>query len=317
MIEFEAQASNRLVRQIAHLERLVGQCERLCQNQAILSDKITAQSFRSFAHSCTVLDSSTSLFDAEQSDALINAAELETPLSTEGLLDVVRRITGVEEIGFREKPASFSGVLGEQKKEMRVFPAVSQFIVGQRTNEILEWVNAELEQDTYHPLIVIGAFHLLLLQTSPFTAANHRLALFYLRSLLIAEGYQFIGFVDFAKQFHRRRNQYFQALRQAEKTACSSWASLNAWLEFFLDSLTASCSELVSTLDKSVDDRRLTEVQRKIVEVVRENGPVSRDAIATETGINVSTVKYNLGVLSERGHLKRQGGGRSTSYLIN
>lgn len=317
MIEFDAQASKRLVRQIGKLERLAGQCDRLVQNQALLSDKITEQSYRSFVNSCMALDASTSLIDSAHSQALLEAQKSQIEFSSSGLLNLVRELTGDSNIELREKPASFTGAVGEERKEMRVFPAASQFIVGQRTDEVLEWLSAELEQETYHPLIIIGTFYLLLLQTSPFTSANHRLALFCIKYLLLSEGYEFIRYVDFAKQFVRRRNQYFQALRQAEKSALSNWGTLNAWLEFFLESLTIACSELLDSLDKSVDDLRLTDVQKQIVEVVRENGPVSRDTIASKTGINVSTIKYNLGVLSERGHLRRQGGGRSTSYLIN
>jgi Fic family protein len=197
-----------------------------------------------------------------------------------------------------------------------VFPTVSSFLLEQRLGELLEWTRHELAEGAYHPLFVAGVFHLVFLQIHPFPVANHRLAITLLWRLLDAHGYSFVRYNHFAAEFSRRQKQYFAALRQAEKTALGSWATVNVWLEFFLDSVLQTSETLLHRAEHTVNLSQLTSVQRKIIDVVKTNGSVTRERIVTETGINLSTIKYNLSVLASRGHLKRDGGGRTTSYRV-
>lgn len=90
----------------------------------------------------------------------------------------------------------------------------------------------------------------------------------------------------------------------------------NIWLETFLDCLLDSSQRLISVGEQRAEGLRLTAVQKQIIGVVRSYGSATRERIATESGINLSTVKYNLSVLATRGHLKREGGGRTTSYRL-
>ena len=197
-----------------------------------------------------------------------------------------------------------------------IFPTVSPFLVEQRLEELLEWARHELEDGQFHPLFVIGTFHLLFLQIHPFPTANHRLALILLWRLLDAHGYSYVRYSHFAPEIASRSKQYFAALRQAEKTAYGNWSTLNIWLEFFLDMLVLASQNLLTLTERTVSSARLSSVQRRIIDVIKSSGSATREKIVTETGINLSTVKYNLSVLASRGHLKRDGGGRSTSYRL-
>lgn len=205
--------------------------------------------------------------------------------------------------------------LGTQGDEV-VFPTVSPFLIEQRVTELMEWARHELEEGNFHPLFIIGTFHLLFLQIHPFSTANHRLALLLLWRLLDAHGYGFVRYSHFAPEMNDRSRQYFSALRQAERTACGNWSTLNIWLELFLDTLILASNRLMDVSERHVSSSRLTSVQRKIIDVIKSNGTATREKIVNETGINLSTVKYNLSVLASKGHLKRDGGGRTTSYRV-
>lgn len=250
--------------------------------------------------------------------ALLKAHSEDTDWSLEGIVKLYSAIspsgteTNIDSI-LRSKATYFFAPALNGSDEM-VFQTVAPFLIRRRTEQLLAWLEQELESESQHPLIVIGCFHLLFLQIHPFPAANHRLSLTLLWKLLVENGYDFVAFEPLARQFSERSAQYFSALRQAEKTAGNTWSSINIWLEFFVESLLACATSLIQQSERRAQHAGLTPVQKQIVDVVKNYGSVSREAIVSETGINLSTVKYNLSVLSERGHLTREGGGRSTSY---
>jgi Fic family protein len=198
----------------------------------------------------------------------------------------------------------------------RIFESVSSFLINERFSDLVSWVSQELEDDRFHPLYVIGTFHLLFLQIQPYQTANHQLCLAIVWHLLNKNGYSFFEYSHFAPTLLTKSEEYFNALRQAEKTAYGTWATLNVWLEFFLEVLLESNAVLSDTRQRLVGHYRLTPVQKQILQVVKTYGSATRERIARETGINVSTVKYNLSVLYSNGQLKREGGGRSTSYTV-
>lgn len=207
------------------------------------------------------------------------------------------------------------GYLLTPEKEI-VFPTVSAFILEDRLGELTRWTHAELRAGLFHPLLVLGVFYLLFLQTSPFKSDNHRIAQLLLWKLLLHEGYSFVRLAHFSPYFLAHRGRYANSLRRAEKSAYQgNWSSLGIWIEFYLETLCHSAAKALRLCETQLDLSRLSTVQKQILGVVRDHGSATRERIATETGINLSTVKYNLSVLSSKGHLKRQGGGRTTSYL--
>jgi len=198
-----------------------------------------------------------------------------------------------------------------------LFPTVQPFLIEQRLQDLLEWLAQELKDGRLHPLLVIGCFHLLLLQISPYARFNHTVALLSVAELLQRSGFTALARRPVASQLLRCRTRYGRSLKQAEKTAASSWATLNVWLEFFLAAIGACVEEAVATELEAADFSLLTPTQQSIVEAVRLLGSATREQIADSSGVNVSTVKYNLGVLLEKKVLQRYGRGRTTNYQVS
>ncbi len=351
MRPLEMKTSPKLVQQVAAIERFAGAWDRLALSEAVASESLMRGSLRRGAIAATTLDVTAThtllhSLEAHWSPAqppldgrpprihtaaspvadraltgLVEAHLVPAEFDEEGLLELFHLVSGESEAEelrgvLRRINGNFCAPgLGGDGDEI-VFPTISTFLVEQRLAELLEWTRHELAEGSFHPLFIAGVFHLLFLQIHPFRTANHRLAMVLLWRILDAHGYGFVRYQHFSEEFARKPKPYFSALRQAERSSLGSWSTLNVWLEFFLDSLIQTSEHLIHRAEQTVNISQLTTVQRRIIDVVRANGAVTREKIVTETGINISTVKYNLSVLASRGHLKRDGGGRTTSYRI-
>jgi len=193
-----------------------------------------------------------------------------------------------------------------------LFKTLEQTVIERRLSRLLAWYSAN--EKKLHPVIRIAIFHLGFLQVSPLERFNHFFALALTRSELLAAGYESLDYLSLGHLIYESHEDYFVALKQAERTTPGSCTTLNTWLEFMLSKLIRLNSELLEGLEQSRDVSRLPETQLKIVKLVEKKGSATRDQIAQETGINTATVKYSLSQLAAKGILKKFGGGRSTSY---
>ncbi len=352
MFAFNMRISPRLVRQVAAIERFAGRWDRISESPVLASEELSTTAIAKGSRAAFLLDSTSpteltlylrhsthnlqtnSQEFATFGDIATTHADIERYIrasiapfdfSWEGISSLASAIGVSNSHELRRIPVNFSapaeyeahGALSDRSAhEELVFACVSPFLIDQRLRELISWLQQELTAQTFHPLFLIGTFHLLLLQIHPFPTANHRFSLLVVWHLLCERGFSFVRYTHIAPAFWEKRRQYFQALRQAEKSARADWATVNSWLELFLQSLEESGHKLWVESGAKENRSRLTEVQKLILEVVREHGALTREKIAGETGIHLSTVKYNLGVLSDRGHLKRQGGGRTTNYRL-
>lgn len=342
MIDLDIKPSPRLIRLIAQVERFCGAWQRISMGGSDTRHELAEKTLIIGASAGCALDSSTPLRmlleqqrDEQQSPWLrpdtlppelrgfVKLHEKEFPLSGEQLLGIFTEfLLGGNirtTVGFRSEVSPFRAPATDDSlgRDELVFQTVPAFLIPKKNEELLEWLSEELSSPTHHPLIIIGTFHLLFLQISPFHTGNHRAALYLLWRLLVENGYEFVQCAHFAPFFYARSKQYFHALRQAERTLHGNWSTLNVWLEFFLETLCAACESLEADARSSFEPIALTSVQRKILEVVERRGCVSREQIVLDTGINVSTVKYNLSQLARRGRLLRDGAGRTTSYRVS
>ena len=246
-------------------------------------------------------------------DRYIAAHEIQLELKPVAIFELHRLIVGpsADPGQYRKESSSLVGPNGAD-----LFVTTSAFMVDQRLNDLCQWVRKELSSALLHPLIVIGIFQLLFVYIYPFKFGSHRLGLILTWHLLKDNGYEFVRYGHFIPEICRESKEYSNALIQAEKSLYGNWATLPVWLEYFTETLRRTCRSILDYRKKRTQLGQLTSVQRLIVEVVQLKGAASRDAIARETGINVATVKYNLTVLTQKGRLRRHGGGRTTSYSV-
>lgn len=338
----EIRPSNRLVQLIARIERLAAGWENMSSNNTALHEENKAAAAKknalamialdqtspaplthpilSYFKNDSPLDTSLNAFVSKEHmsevQALINSLNQELELSEEGIEKLFFIITGQE--GENRPVSSFRNTASAfySHENQRIFTSVSPFLVPRRYKELLEWISEELYTEETHPLIVIGIFHLLFLQLHPFSTANHRVAQVTCWHLLKDSGYEFATCSNLWVHLLEQSSLYYSTIRHAERSTFDDWSTTHIWLEFFLKNILESASETTSQHERHIHEAILSETQRKIIEAVRTHGVMSREKLVAETGINLSTVKYNLSLLAQKGHLIREGGGRSTAYRL-
>jgi Fic family protein len=325
MVKLDFRPSLHLVTQVGLIDRFAGSCDRVAPNKKIPSESWEEDALIAGSRAIRLLD--TTLTDAsvrtDEDDfelLKIVGAHLVpfdfTIRSVEQIFCKLNNIALTEQFHLRTTPTAFRSRAFSENHDI-IFPTVSPFLIQQRLEELLSWTKEELEQGSIHPLLVISTFHLLFLQIHPFPTHNHCISIILLWQLLANNGYDFVKYHHLAVVFEENSAQYFTALKQAEKTANHTWATVNIWFEFFLDSLIESTTAIQNELEQNVQAAKLTDVQSRIVETIGLSGACTREKISTETGVPISTVKYNLSVLTNRGLLRREGGGRTTSYRLS
>ena len=327
--------------QVATIERLSGRWDRVSDGQSVLTEEHEESALQEATAAIFTLDTtaplglSTAIEKTSESKVSKNHSEVEAFLRAHRenfsctLEDICKlsllivsphRSFSLElekepKALFRTTPQTVNIRLFGDMREASAFSAVGTFLIERRLTELLSWASEELEKETFHPLFIAGVWYLCFLQISPFHTANHRLAALTTWRMLIDSGYPFLRYEHFASGLADDLEGYYGALRQAERTAGSDWSTLNAWLEFFLDAVLEAALSLSVEQEKKFEQFRLTSVQQQILGIVKDSGSMTRDGIAKRSGINPSTIKYNLSVLTQQGMLKRQGAGRTTSYV--
>jgi Fic family protein len=341
----EIKITNRLVQLIARIERLSGNWDQL-SNSNFLTEETREQALNKNLLVTLCLDQTTpaplthplvsyfksrSPFDLPPNSLLsedcLNEIEscraafnMDFVFSEEGLLNLYKKIepnrkshqsdkNNTQDLYFRNFAQAFFS-----HENQRIFTTVSPFLVPRRYKELMEWVSEELYSTEIHPLIVIGTYHLLFLQLHPFKTANHRVALISSWHLLKERGYDFVACAGIWNHFLEQSSLYYSTLRHAERSTFGDWSTIQIWLEFFLKTVLETASEVTKNHTQQLSESLLSDTQRKIIEAIRTHGTLNREKVVTETGINLSTVKYHLSLLAEKGHLIREGGGRSTCY---
>lgn len=302
-----------IVRQISRIERRIGKLENIEALPAAQLTNFGEEISAEFVRSARRIDSSGTISE----ELFLQFARIQArfPTTFEELERLVAPL-------FKEEPKRVyrdtgqSLLSGEAHGGEVIFAGVQPYLISKRLRELLNWVSSELHFRGSHPLLVGAVFHLVFLQSLPFRQGNQTLAFLLLRTFLLQEEDPLIRFIPFASVIEADPRSYYAALRQGEKTVYSNWSSLNVWMEYFLHVIERALHETHSRIELRFSESSLSSLQKQILEIVRACGSTSREHVVEATGTSESTVKYNLRILSERGYLRRSGGGRGTNYRM-
>lgn len=205
---------------------------------------------------------------------------------------------------------------GEGKATGRIFSTLPPRMVREKVDELMTWLEFELRTADQHPVLVIGAFLVLLLAVSPFERGNGRLTRLLGVLLLRRAGYDHLRYASLESRFEELREGYHQAFDQAQAWIWTAEANLTPWLSFFLGTLDRQRERVEARieLERKVED--YPPLQRAILETVRDHGSVNAALLLLATGANRNTLKDNVRRLVERGVLEKTGDRRGTRYRI-
>ena len=83
--------------------------------------------------------------------------------------------------------------------------------------DIVDWLNRSVEEETQHPLILIGIFIVVLLAIHPFKDGNGRLSRVLTTLLLLRAGYGYVPYSSMETIIEVNKDSYYLALRRTSK----------------------------------------------------------------------------------------------------
>ena len=197
-----------------------------------------------------------------------------------------------------------------------MFETASPFDTPRKMNELMGWLSSEWRRRMTHPLLTIAIFIVHFLAVHPFQDGNGRLSRLLTTLLLLQAGYTYVTYSSLEHVIEGNKEQYYIALRKAQKTIYTDNSSLMTWILFFLHSL----RKQVETLEKRINDEICLEdispLSKDLLKIARERGRLTIRESVKLLNANRNTVKVHLRELVRKGMLLQQGRGKGTWYRL-
>ena len=177
--------------------------------------------------------------------------------------------------------------------------------------QLLNWYNSETD---VHPLIKVASFVYDFLSVHPFQDGNGRLSRLISTFLLLRKGYKWIQYVSFEHEIENRKNEYYQVLRNCQAQRPNE--DITVWIQFFLSCLSNIQLQLMTKLNKSGLETKLSLREKSIFMIIQNRPNIQSGKIAEKLAIPAPTVKRILSGLLNKGLIVKQGSGRNVSYTI-
>jgi Fic family protein len=203
-------------------------------------------------------------------------------------------------------------------KQRTIFTTTEPALVAVEMQELLEWTNQQLSENSIHQLIVIGSFIYDFLSIHPFQDGNGRLSRLLTTLCLMQKDYTFIQYISFENHIEQNKKAYYQALMSGQKNRGTDIERIDSWLIFFLESL----KTLTEKLEQKYDVFKskgcyLNDRQKLIKDFIQYNQPIKISDIAKQfPNITLSTLKKDIQYLKEEQVLTMIGKGKGSVYIL-
>lgn len=196
-----------------------------------------------------------------------------------------------------------------------IFETTTPFDTPSQMQDLLTWTREALEDKSYHPLIVIGAFNVTFLAIHPFQDGNGRLSRALVSLLLLKTGYSYIPYSSLESIVEKNKDAYYLALQRTQRTLHQEKTDWLPWLTFFLRSLKWQKDHLASKTTAMMQYPELPHESMLIMQYVDTNHRITmREAEKLIDTVSRPTIKNRLSDLVQRGLLVRHGKARGTWY---
>ena len=197
-----------------------------------------------------------------------------------------------------------------------VFETATPFDTPRLMTELVTWFAKATEEKHLHSLLVIAIFTVMFLAIHPFQDGNGRLSRILTTLMLLRTGYAYVPYSSLESVIEQSKEGYYLALRQTQGTIRTNNPNWEPWLQFFLRALQQQKQRLAKKIEREkVVVSSLPEHSVRILDHAREHGRVSIGEMVRLMGVSRNTLKEHFRQLVEKGHLSKQGGGRSTWYV--
>ncbi len=217
--------------------------------------------------------------------------------------------------GDYKKTENTVGVLGADGKIARImFETTPAYLTPKEMTELVDWTYEALENNRFHPLLIIANFIIEFLKIHPFEDGNGRLSRVLTNLLLLRSGYQFMQYVSHEQLVEKRKDEYYIALRKSQETFKADHDTIAPWLNFFLAVVKEQATKALVYLEEERVEDTLSPKQYEVWKYISSVNEASRSDIVKETDVGMSTVKQALDRLLRLHKIKRIGRGPGTRY---
>lgn len=219
--------------------------------------------------------------------------------------------------GNYKKTENTVGILGPDGKTVAkvIFDPTPAWLAPKEMTELVDWTYAALEENSFHPLLVIANFLVEFLKIHPFEDGNGRLSRVLTNLLLLRSGYTFTQYVSHEQIIERRKDEYYIALIKSQETFKTEHDTIAPWLNFFLGIVKEQATKALSFLEEEHIEDTLSPKQYEVWKYFSTVNEASISDIVEATGIAHGTVKQSLERLLELKKIKMMGRGRGTRYV--
>ncbi|MBI4994151.1 Fic family protein [Candidatus Peregrinibacteria bacterium] len=195
-----------------------------------------------------------------------------------------------------------------------LFDTTPAYLTPKEMQELIEWTAQTLENNTYHPLLTIGAFLVEFLNIHPFLDGNGRISRILTNLLLLKAGYGYMPYISHEKLIEDNKPEYYIALRRNQKTIKKKREDITPWLHFFLDIFFEQSKRAIELLSKENIEKLLSPKQLAVWQYLNTVPEATPAEISKATKVARPTINQVLDKLLRLKKVERIGLGRTTRY---
>lgn len=198
-----------------------------------------------------------------------------------------------------------------------IFQTAAPFDTPRLMDELIEWTNNALTEQSLHPLLITAIFTVVFLEIHPFQDGNGRLSRILTTLLLLKAGYAYVPYSSLESVIEQNKEGYYLALRQTQGTIRAETPDWQPWVIYFLKVLSKQKEKLESKISRErIIIGELPTLSVEILEIAREHGRVTVNDVVKVTQASRNTIKGHMKNLHNIGLIERHGAGRGTWYSL-
>lgn len=233
-----------------------------------------------------------------------------------------------ELLKFSEKDERHRGIYKSQSNQIEafdqsgnslgvIFVTASAFEPPFRMKNLVEWTNASIAEEKFHPLLICAIFVVEFLAIHPFQDGNGRLSRILTTYLLMNAGYVYVPYSSLEAVIENSKDAYYLALRNTQITLQEEKPDWQPWLLFFLQALDQQMKKLeLKISQEKLLMAKLPQLSLSILSIIKSRGHSSIAELVTLTEANRNTLKKHLEHLVKSNHISKVGQGKNTTYIL-
>lgn len=198
-----------------------------------------------------------------------------------------------------------------------LFDTTPAYLTPKEMNELVEWTQYAIENQSYHPLLITANFLVQFLQIHPFQDGNGRISRILTNLLLLKAGYAYMPYASHEKIVEDNKPEYYLALRQSQKSFNTDQETIVPWLSFFLEVTLEQSRKALELFSEENVEKLLSPRQLEVWEYMQEVREATPRELSEQLGIPRPTINQVLNKLLDLKKIERLGLGRATRYRLS